>query len=87
MDVNEVSYSPGRPLDRSQFHYVGKALEAEASDLGLPAPGWPIGLALTGLGVGETMFWFKKLGHIRGRSMVQYESTGGRLLRILIPEG
>lgn len=70
-------------IERTQLGYVGKWLEAEASDLGIPASRPPEHLSVSGIrGPGETLFMRKRLIKRRGRSCAEYESHAGRQLRV-----
>lgn len=73
-------------LARSQLVFVGKALEAVSSEIGLgdQVSGWPRALEVTGVtpGPGETMFFQRRQSPKGWRT---YESAGGRVIRIVTP--
>jgi len=70
-------------VPRSLLAYVGKWLEAEANDLGFRPTHPPESIAVVGInGPGETMFYRKRITVRRGRRCAEYESFGGRQVRL-----
>lgn len=70
-------------IERTQLGYVGKWLEAEAIDLGIPASRPPEHLNVSGIrGPGETLFVRRRLATRRGRRCAEYASFAGRQVRL-----
>lgn len=67
-------------LDRNLLHYEGKALVVLAATVGFDPSKPPPSVALVGMGgPGEMMFYLRR----QTKKWTQYESNGGRLIRIL----